>query len=133
MVNDLIAGRITLAFSVANNMVPHIKAGTLKAMAVAQPKRANVVPDVPTLAEAGLPGVDAGIWAGLYAPRGTPKEIVDKLSAAVSHALDSEAVKKVLATQGIDPLHGGPDETENFTAADIEKWVKVLKAAGLTK
>jgi tripartite-type tricarboxylate transporter receptor subunit TctC len=133
MVNDLIAGRITLAFSVANNMVPHIKAGTLKAMAVAQPQRANVVPDVPTLAEAGLPGVDAGIWAGLYAPRGTPKEIVDKLSVAVSHALDTEAVKKVLATQGIDPLRGGPEETEKFTAADIAKWVKVLKAAGLTK
>jgi tripartite-type tricarboxylate transporter receptor subunit TctC len=88
---------------------------------------------VPTLAEAGLPGVDAGIWAGLYAPRRTPKEIVDKLSVAVSHALDTEAVKKVLTTQGIDPLRGGPEETEKFTAADITKWMKVLKAAGLTK
>jgi tripartite-type tricarboxylate transporter receptor subunit TctC len=133
MVNDLIAGRITLSFSVANNMVPHIKAGALKAMAVAQPKRANIVPDVPTLAEVGLPGVDAGIWAGLYAPRGTPMEIVNKLSAAVGRAMKTEAVHKVLDTQGIDPLSGGPEETEKFTAADIAKWEKVLKASGLAK
>lgn len=133
MLTDLLAGRIKLSFSVANNMVPQIKSGSIKAMAVAQPTRARIVPDVPTLAEIGLPGVDAGIWAGLYAPRGTPTEIVNKLSIAVSHALDTPAVKKVLDTQGIDPLSGGPTETEAFTAADIAKWVKVLKASGLTK
>ena len=133
MLTDLVTGRITLSFSVANTLVPQVKRGALRALAVAQPKRAGIVPDVPTLAEVGLPGVDAGIWAGLYAPRGTPMEIVNRLSASANAALKTEAVKKVLDTQGIDPLGGNPDELAKFTEADIEKWVKVLVAAGLRK
>lgn len=133
MLTDLLTARITLSFSVANTLVPQVKAGKLKAMAVAQPKRAGIAPDVPTLAEIGLPGVDAGIWAGLYAPNGTPKAIVDKLSASANAALKTEAVKTVLDRQGIDILGGSPDELAKFTAADIDKWVKVLKAAGLRK
>jgi tripartite-type tricarboxylate transporter receptor subunit TctC len=133
MLTDLVTGRITLSFSVANTLVPQVKAGKLKAMAVAQPKRAGIAPDVPTLAEVGLPGVDAGIWAGLYAPVGTPKAVVDKLSASANAALKTDAVKQVLDRQGIDALGCSPDELAKFTAADIDKWVKVLKAAGLTK
>jgi len=133
MLTDLLTARITLSFSVANNLVPQVKRGALRAMAVAQPKRAGIVPDVPTLAEAGLPAVDAGIWAGLYAPSGTPMAIVNKLSASANAALKTAAVKKVLDAQGIDALGGTPDELAKFTAADIEKWERVLKAAGLRK
>jgi tripartite-type tricarboxylate transporter receptor subunit TctC len=133
MLTDLLAARITLSFSVANNLMPHVRSGALRAYAVAQPKRAGIAPDVPTLAEIGLPSVDAGIWAGLYVPRGTPMAIVHKLSVSANSALKTAPVKKVLDTQGIDPLGGNPEELAKFTAADIEKWVGVLKAAGLRK
>jgi len=133
MLTDLLTGRITASFSVANALMPQVRRNALRALAVAQPKRAGVAPDVPTLAEVGLPGVDAGIWAGLYAPKGTPMAIVNKLSASANAALKTEGLQKVLTAQGIDSLGGGPDELAKFTAADIEKWVKVVKAAGLAK
>ena len=76
---DLLAGRITLMFNVAATLAPHVEAGKLKAFAVAQPKRASIMPDVPTLAEAGMTGYDAGIWIGLLAPAGTPPAIIEKL------------------------------------------------------
>ena len=133
VLTDLLTGRITMAFNVAVTLAPHVKSGALKAIAVAQPKRAGILPDVPTLAEGGLPDVDAGIWAGLLAPPGTPAEIVDKLSIAANEALKTEAVKKVFDTQGIDPLGGTPAEFAAFIAADIKKWEEVLTAAGLRK
>lgn len=133
VLTDLLAGRITMAFNVAVTLAPHVKSGALKAIAVAQPKRANILPDVPTLAEAGLPAVDAGIWVGLLAPAGTPAEIVDKLSAAANEALKTEAVKKALDNQGIDPLGSTPAEFATFIAADIAKWEQVLTEAGLRK
>jgi tripartite-type tricarboxylate transporter receptor subunit TctC len=133
VLTDLLTGRITMAFNVAVTLAPHVKRGALKAIAVAQPKRAGILPDVPTLAEGGLPDVDAGIWAGLLAPPGTPAEIVDKISIAANEALKTEAVKKVFDTQGIDPLGGTPAEFATFIAADIKKWEEVLTAAGLRK
>jgi tripartite-type tricarboxylate transporter receptor subunit TctC len=133
VLTDLLTGRITMAFNVAVTLAPHVKRGALKAIAVAQPQRAGILPDVPTLAESGLPNVDAGIWVGLLAPPGTPADIVDKLSAAANEALTTEAVKKVLDTQGIDPLGGTPAEFAKFIEADIKKWEQVLDAAGLRK
>lgn len=133
VLTDLLTGRITMAFNVAVTLTPHVKSGALKAMAVAQPKRAGILPDVPTLAEAGMPGVDAGIWVGLLAPPGTPADIANKLSAAANEALKADAVKKVLDTQGIDPLGGSPEEFSKFIDADIKKWEQVLTASGLRK
>lgn len=133
VLTDLLTGRITMAFNVAVTLAPHVKRGALKAMAVAQPQRAGILPDVPTLAESGMPGVDAGIWVGLMAPPGTPSDIVDKLSAAANEALKTDAVKKVLDTQGIDPLGSTPQEFSKFIEADIKKWEEVLTAAGLRK
>lgn len=133
VLTDLLTGRITMAFNVAATLAPHVKSGALKAMAVAQPKRAGILPDVPTLAESGMPGVDAGIWVGLLAPPGTPADIVNKLSEAANEALKTEAVKKVLDTQGIDPLGSTPAEFASFIEADIKKWEEVLTTAGLRK
>lgn len=130
---DLLAGRINLMFNVAATLAPHVKAGTLKALAVAQPRRAGAMPDVPTMDEAGMPGFDAGIWIGLLAPAGTPGEIVDKLSAAANAALKTDAVAAALKAQGMDALGGSPKEFSDFIAADIEKWVSVLDATGLRK
>lgn len=132
-VSDLLSGRITLMFNVAATLAPHVEAGKLKAFAVAQSKRASIMPDVPTLNEAGMAGYDAGIWIGLLAPAATPPAIIEKLSAAANEALKSEAVRTALKQQGTDPVGGTPKEFSDFIRADIEKWVAVLASAGPKK
>jgi tripartite-type tricarboxylate transporter receptor subunit TctC len=132
-VSDLLAGRITLMFNVAATLAPQVEAGKLKALAVAQSKRASIMPDVPTLSEAGMVGFDAGIWIGLLAPAGTPPAIVDKLSAAANDALGNEEVRTALKQQGTDPAGGTPKEFADFIRADIEKWVAVLASSGAGK
>ena len=132
-VSDLLSGRITLMFNVAATLAPHVEAGKLKAFAVAQPKRASIMPDVPTLAEAGMSGYDAGIWIGLLAPRATPPAIIEKLSAAANDALNTEAVRTALKLQGTDPVGGTPNEFADFIRADIEKWGAALASSGAGK
>jgi tripartite-type tricarboxylate transporter receptor subunit TctC len=121
-VTDLLSGRITLMFNVAATLAPHVEAGKLKAFAVAQPARATILPNVPTLSEAGMAGYDAGIWIGLLAPQGTPPAIVDALSAAANDALGDDQVRRALAAQGIDILGGTPKQFAEFIRADLEKW-----------
>ena len=132
-VSDLLSGRITLMFNVAATLAPHVEAGKLKAFAVAQSKRASIMPDVPTLNEAGMTGYDAGIWIGLLAPAATPPAIVEKLSTAANEALKSEAVRTALKQQGTDPVGGTPKEFADFIRADIEKWVAALASASPKK
>jgi tripartite-type tricarboxylate transporter receptor subunit TctC len=127
---DLLAGRITLMFNVAATLAPHVAAGELKAFAVAQAKRAAIMPNVPTLAEAGMAGYDAGIWIGLLAPSGTPAPVVAKLSAAANDGLKAEAVQSALRQQGTDPLGGTPQEFAAFIRADIDKWTAAAAAQG---
>ncbi len=130
---DLLAGRITMTFNVAATTMPHVNKGTLRALGVAQPKRARQLPNIPTMAEQGMPGFDAGIWIGLFAPAGTPSAIVDKLSATANAALKTDDVGKALDAQGIDPLGTTPAEFATFIKNDIVKWSDVLKRAGLVK
>ena len=125
-VSDLLSGRITLMFNVAATLAPHVEAGKLKAFAVAQSKRASIMPDVPTLAEAGMEGFDAGIWIGLLAPAGTPPAIIEKLSAAANDALNNQTVRTALKRQGTDPLGGTPKEFADFIRTDIAKWSAIL-------
>jgi tripartite-type tricarboxylate transporter receptor subunit TctC len=132
-VTDLLAGRTTLMFNVAATLAPYVAAGTLRAIAVAQPRRSRILPDVSTMDEAGMPGFDAGIWIGLLAPARTPADIVEKLAASANEALGSEPVQAALKPQGIDSIGGSPAEFSAFIRADIEKWTSVLKAAGLKK
>jgi tripartite-type tricarboxylate transporter receptor subunit TctC len=132
-VSDLLSGRITLMFNVAATLAPHVEAGRLKAFAVAQAKRASIMPDTPTLAEAGMPGYDAGIWIGLLAPAGTPPAIVEKLSGAANDALNAAEVRTALKRQGTDPVGGTPKEFADFIRADIDKWVAVLAASNSGK
>jgi tripartite-type tricarboxylate transporter receptor subunit TctC len=128
--SDLLSGRITLMFNVAATLAPHVAAGKLKAFAVAQAKRASILPDVPTLDEAGMTGYDAGVWIGLLAPAGTPEPIIEKLSAAANEALSAEAVRTALRAQGTDAVGGTPKEFADFIRADIAKWTAVLAAPG---
>ena len=132
-VSDLLSGRITLMFNVAPTLAPQVEAGRLKAFAVAQSKRASIMPDVPTLAEAGMKGYDAGIWIGLLAPAGTPSVIVEKLSGAANDALNTEQVRTALQQQGTDPAGGTPKEFADFIRADIEKWTAALASPRSSK
>jgi tripartite-type tricarboxylate transporter receptor subunit TctC len=132
-VSDLLAGRITLMFNVAATLAPQVESGKLKAFAVAQSKRASIMPDVPTLEEAGMAGFDAGIWIGLLAPAGTPAAIIEKLSGAANEALNNDEVRAALKQQGTDPVGGTPKEFADFIRADIEKWVAMLASPGPAK
>jgi tripartite-type tricarboxylate transporter receptor subunit TctC len=129
---DLLAGRITLMFNVAATLAPQVEKGNLKAFGVAQSKRAAILPNVPTMAEQGMPGFDAGIWIGLLAPAGTPEPIVAALAQAANDALKTEPVSAALKAQGIDPLGGTPQQFGDFIAADIERWSDVVRSAGLS-
>jgi tripartite-type tricarboxylate transporter receptor subunit TctC len=129
---DLLAGRITLMFNVAATLAPQVEKGSLKALGMAQPKRAAVMPDVPTMAEQGMPGFDAGIWIGLLAPAGTPQPIIDLLSRAANEALKTEDVGNALKAQGIDRAGGTAAEFRSFIAADTERWTAVVRSAGLS-
>jgi tripartite-type tricarboxylate transporter receptor subunit TctC len=130
---DLLAGRIAMTFSVASAVLPHIEQRTLKALASATSKRPAVAPNVPTMAEAGLPDFDTSIWFGLVAPAGTPREIVDKLSRAANEALKSSEALATFKTQGFDALGNSPDEFAAHIRNDMGKWAAAAEAAGLKK
>jgi tripartite-type tricarboxylate transporter receptor subunit TctC len=130
---DLVAGRISMVFSPQSTIAPHVNAGSVRALAAATLKRAGLFPDLPTIAETGLPGFDSGIWGGLMAPTGTPRPIIDKLAAAANEALKAPEVLSVWRNAGIDPLGGSPEDFARLIDAEIEKWSKVAKAAGLSK
>jgi tripartite-type tricarboxylate transporter receptor subunit TctC len=130
---DLMTGRISVAFATASNVLQLIGDNKLTALAVAQPKRSALIPNVPSMAEAGLTGVDSSIWIGLLAPAGTPRDIVDLLSKTVNEALKSEEIVKQMQLQGMEPLGGTPDEFARRIKADTAQWDAVLAASGLGK
>lgn len=128
---DLMGGR--LAFMIINPVeaLPNVKSGRLRALAVANPKRIAMLPDVPTFTEAGVPGYEASVWWGLVAPARTPKDIVAKLSGEALKALEDEGVKEKLSNLGavIDPA--GPEQFGKFLRDEIDKWARVIKTAGI--
>ena len=128
---DVLAGRVPLMFGPAATVWSNVQAGKLKALAVTQPKRAAIAPEVPSMVEAGVPGYSAGIWMGLLAPSGTPRDIVDKLSRAANEALKSKEVLSLMEKQGVDPLGGTPAEFARFIDNELKKWDGVVKASGI--
>jgi len=132
-VTDLIAGRTAVMFSPASAVIPQVEAGKLTALASAAAHRPTIAPDLPTMAEAGMPDFDTSIWFGLMAPAGTPRQIIDKLAKAVPEAMKSSEVLGALNSQGFDTLAGGPDEFARFIVTETEKWNEAAKAAGLKK
>jgi tripartite-type tricarboxylate transporter receptor subunit TctC len=130
---DLIAGRIGLMFGAASTTLPHVQAGELVALAMAQSKRSGIAPDVPSMAEAGLPGFDTAVWFGLLAPAGTPAEIISALSREVNTALKTDVVIAPLRAQGMEPIGGSPAEFADYIARETAKWAPVVEAAGLKK
>jgi len=129
-ITDLLTGRINLMFNVAAALAPHIAAGKLTALAVGQPKRTAILPDVPTMDEAGLSGFDVGVWIGLLAPAGTAPEIIDTLVRASNQALQQPSIKEALKAQGIDVLGSTPEEFAVFIQNDSRKWRALLETMG---
>jgi tripartite-type tricarboxylate transporter receptor subunit TctC len=111
---------------------PHVKAGKLRAIAVTSGKRSPALPDVPTVAEAGVPGYEATSWFALYATGGTPQPIVDRLNAEVVKILAMPEVKKQMAEQGAEPNPEKPAQLAAFMKSESAKWAKVVKASGAT-
>jgi tripartite-type tricarboxylate transporter receptor subunit TctC len=130
-VADLIAGRTMMMFSPASTVIGQIAAGKLTALASAANKRPSILPDLPTMAEAGMPDFDTGIWFALMAPKGTPQGIVDTLAAATQKAMREPDAVATLSKQGVDPLSGGPDDLKRFVASELARWSEVARAAGL--
>ncbi len=128
---DLLAGRIDLLFAPALAVMPHVEKGNLKAIATTSAARASVAPNVPTMAEAGLPGYELTLWYGLVAPAGTPRDVIDKLSRVANEALKSEDAIKALTTHGLDPLGGSPETFARFIAREIEKMAQVAAMSGI--
>ena len=130
-VADLLTGRVQVMFSPASTVLPHVREGKLIALASTQLKRASVAPELPTMAESGLAGFDTGVWTGLLAPAGTPREVVGKLARATNDALKMRDVIEPLQKQGIDMLGGTPEEFAAYIKSEIAKWERVTKAAGM--
>jgi tripartite-type tricarboxylate transporter receptor subunit TctC len=125
-VTDLIAGRIQVMFSPASTVLGFIREGTVKRLATTEAKRASAAPDLPTIAEAGLPGYNTGVWFGILAPAGTPSPIIDKLSKTTNEALKDPEVLKQLHTQGLDAIGGSPDEFARFIKSETDRWASVV-------
>jgi tripartite-type tricarboxylate transporter receptor subunit TctC len=129
---DLLSGQVKVSFAGIPNVMPHVKAGKLRALAVSTPKRATDLPDVPTVAEAGVPGYDATLWLALLAPAGTPSEIVQKLYTETAKVLRTPEVQQAIAPTGVEVSILGPQELPAFMRAEYEKWGKVVRDTGAT-
>jgi tripartite-type tricarboxylate transporter receptor subunit TctC len=131
-VSDVLAGQIPVAFIGATAVIPHLKSGRLRVLAVASKDRTSSMPDVPTFAEAGVKDVEFVQWYAIMAPAGIPKDAANKLSAAVADAVKSPEMKQAFATQGADPLTAGPKELDTFIQSEIRKFAKVIKELNIS-
>jgi tripartite-type tricarboxylate transporter receptor subunit TctC len=129
--NDTLAGRVTFFFSPISGALPNVRDGKLIALGVTTAKRSSALPSVPTIAEAGLPGFDYNLWVGLFAPAGTPPEIVAKINGDVTRALQAPEIKERFANLGMEAMPMTPGEFRQFVQTEIEDSAKVIKAAGI--
>jgi len=133
MRSAVIGGHVQMAFDAVTTMTANVKAGQVRALATSAAKRSSVLPDVPTVAEAGVPGYESTIWLGVMAPAGTPKAVADKLNAEINKVIAKPEVKAAWDKQGAVALTMTPAEFDAYLRKDIEKWARVVKAANLAK
>jgi tripartite-type tricarboxylate transporter receptor subunit TctC len=127
---DLVAGNIQLIFATGASAVPQIKSGRIKGIAVTTIKRSQLVPDIPTISEAGLKGFDANNWYGLLVPANTPRPIIDRLNKETARILGMQEIKTLLFNQGLDVAPGTPEQFGAYIKSERAKWAKVIKASG---
>jgi tripartite-type tricarboxylate transporter receptor subunit TctC len=130
-VTDLIGGHVEVMFDSITSALPHVRAGNLKALGVTSPRRSSLLPEVPTIAEAGVPGYEVNPWFGLLAPAGTPPAIVDKLRTEIVRVLELPDVKESLASIGAEPIGSTPEEFASHIASETAKWAALVKEAGI--
>lgn len=128
---DLVAGRVSVTAASAISTVPHVRAGRLRALAVASAKRSPSVPELPTIAEAAVPGFAVDQWYSLFAPAGTPKDIVTKLYGEVAKAVAHPETRERLLAMGLDPVGSPPDEFAAYVKVETAKWGKLVREAGI--
>lgn len=129
-INDLIAGRVHLMFESLNSIAPHAKSGTVRPLAVSGARRSPGFPDLPTVAEAGVPGYAAPTWSGVIAPAGVPRPIIERLNAAINRAIASQIFRDRFASIGDEPAGGSPEDFAEVIRADSAKWGDVIRRAG---
>jgi tripartite-type tricarboxylate transporter receptor subunit TctC len=129
-INDLIAGRVHLMFESLNSIAPHVRSGTVRALAVSGARRSPGFPDLPTVAEAGVPGYAAPTWSGVIAPSGVPRPIIDKLNAGINKAIQSQTFRDRFAMIGDEPAGGTPEEFAELIRTDSAKWGEVVRRSG---
>jgi tripartite-type tricarboxylate transporter receptor subunit TctC len=127
---DLMAGRLHLVFSTAPSAIPHIKTGRLRGLAVTTAARSGLVPQLPTVAESGVPGYEAGSWYGIIAPAGTPLAVITRLNREITQVLGTPEFREQLMTAGADPAPTTPEAFAAYLKSDIAKWAKVIKLSG---
>jgi tripartite-type tricarboxylate transporter receptor subunit TctC len=127
---DILGGQVQMMFDAITTMAPNVQAGKLKALGTSGKSRTPVLPDVPTVSEAGVPGYDAVIWLGIMAPAATPKPIVERLNAEITKAANAPEMKAAWAKQGAVAMSMTPEEFARFTRDDIDKWARVVKISG---
>ena len=129
---DLLAGRVQFMFATIPSVRQHIEAGSLRAIAVSSVKRSRSLPDVPTVAERGYPGFEAGSWFGFFAPKGTPPEVINTLNKHVNEIIAVPATEGAMVREGADPIGGTPQQFGQFVQREFEKWRTVVKESGAT-
>jgi len=127
---DLMAGRLQVVFSTAPSAIPHIKTGRLRGLAVTTAARSGLVPQLPTVAEAGIPGYEAGSWYGIIAPAGTPRPVVARLNQEITAVLATPDFREQLMAAGADPAPNTPEQFAAYLKSEIAKWAKVIKLSG---
>jgi len=130
-VTDLLGGQVDATFTGAPAVIPHVRSGRLRALAVSSPARIAALPEVPTVAESGYPGFEADQWYGIVAPAGTPADVVARLNAAINKALASPEVAQQLAAEGALPMQNTPKAFAELIAAEIPRWKEVVRAGNV--
>jgi len=131
VVTDLLAGQVDVMFDNIPNVINHVRAGKMKAFAVSSARRNPLAPDVPTVAEAGLPGYEVSVWFGVLAPAGTPADIVQRLNVEIVKIVGTAEVKERFAKQGVEVQTSTPEQYQAFVRSEVARWGKVIKEAGI--
>ena len=129
-ITGMMGGQVDALFENFGSIVPHVKAGRVRGLAVTGPKRSAALPDLPTVSEAGVPGFEVTVWSGFMAPRGTPREILAKLNRELNRALATASVEEKFARLGYEPVPGTPEQFDAFVRTEAARWAEVVKRVG---
>jgi tripartite-type tricarboxylate transporter receptor subunit TctC len=127
---DILGGQVQMMFDAITTMAPNVEAGKVRALGTSGKARSTVLPDVPTISEAGVPGYESTIWLGIMAPKGTPRPVIDKLNAEIRKAVNSPDIKAAWEKQGAVGMSMTPEEFDRYLRGDIEKWARIVKISG---